>query len=461
VSPFPRLSRSSPVGVALGPDRLTAARASRDRSSKRDGEVWSRPLTPVGGQATGWLDLIDVLRELREALGPAPGRLHVALLPALVQIRSIDLPSLREDELRTVLTRDAGRYILRAGATQVVGTLAGDRLRLPIPYVAAFADAQLVDSVYAAAEAAGWGLDRIIPACSAWEAGVREHVAGGKDSEGYLLVPGPSHLDAMRFRSGRLDLCRRFPRGMTPEQVIERLVEHASPPPWFILAGPPDETREFTLELQSRGLSLLESAGDTLWEDPLDALAATWAHNAMGPALVPDRIWIERQRRARRLSHQLLAGSAALLLLSAGLELWGTQRELSALRDQRSVIRGTVSQAMQLRESMQGIEGRLTALAAAEAGASHWSGNIADVAEHLPADAHLISMRGTGDSLLLDGVASRSAGVFESLQQSPAVAGVRAEAPIRQEAQDSGAPVERFSLGARLATTAASSRGRR
>ena len=116
---------------------------------------------------------------------------------------------------------------------------------------------------------------------------------------------------------------------------------------------------------------------------------------------------------------------------------------------------------MELRETMEGIEARLTALAAAETGASRWSGIIAEVAEHLPSDAHLIGMRGTGDSLLLEGVAARAAGVFESLQLAPGVAGVRAAAPIRQEGQDSGAAVERFSLGARLATTRVTTAGSR
>jgi Tfp pilus assembly protein PilN len=164
-------------------------------------------------------------------------------------------------------------------------------------------------------------------------------------------------------------------------------------------------------------------------------------------------MWLERWRRTRRLSHRLVAGAAALLLLSAGFELWGAHRELAALHGQRETIRGTVVKAMELREAVAEVDDRLRGLAAAETAASRWSGVIADVAEHLPADAHLISLRGAGDSLVLEGVAARAAGVFESLQQAPGVAGVRAEAPIRQEARDSAPPVERFSLGARLAAS--------
>jgi hypothetical protein len=343
-----------------------------------------------------------------------------------------------------------------------VGTVAprGQR-RSPVAYLVAFADAPLVDSIYAAADAAGWGLRRVIAACSAWEMAAKGQVAGMKDVQGYLMVCSASHVEAMRFESGRLELCRRFSPGLTPGQIIEQLVEPASPDSWFIVAGASTGASGLRGELQSRGLPLLEGPDRSTWDDGPDALAAKWASRAVGLELVPDRVRLAREQRVRGLSHRLLACATALLLLSAGLELWGTHRELDAVRHQRSAIRGTVAQAMELRATMEGIETRLTALAAAETGASRWSGIIAEVAEHLPPDAHLIGMRGSADSLLLEGVAARSAGVFESLQLAPGVAGVRAEAPIRQEGQDSGAAVERFSLGARLSATRLTTSGSR
>ena len=453
MNPFPRLSRPGSVGVALGPDKITAGIGR---------EPWLRALTPDAGQAPGWLDLVDALRELREAVGSAAGDLHVALLPPLVQVRRIELPRLREEELRKVLARDAGRYILHGGTAQILGTVGSrDQRRSPVAYLVAFADAPLVDCIYAAAAAAGWDLSRVIAACSAWEVAAKEQVAGMRNGQGYLMVCSGSYIEAMRFQAGRLELCRRFPPEWLPGQVIEQLVEHASPESWFIVTGAHAEALGLRTELRSRGLRLLEGAEGVTWEDQPEALAAKWAPKAASLELVPDRVWIAREQRARGLSRRLLACAAALLLLSAGLELWGTHRELDAVRHQRSAIRGTVAQAMELRETMEGIEARLTALAAAETGASRWSGIIAEVAEHLPSDAHLIGMRGTGDSLLLEGVAARAAGVFESLQLAPGVAGVRAAAPIRQEGQDSGAAVERFSLGARLATTRVTTAGSR
>jgi hypothetical protein len=144
-----------------------------------------------------------------------------------------------------------------------------------------------------------------------------------------------------------------------------------------------------------------------------------------------------------------------MLLLSAGLELWGVKRELAAVEEERRAIRGVVAEAIELRQTVEGIQDRLDGLAVAEATSSRWSGVIADVADHLPADAHLISLRGAADTLVLEGVATRAAGAFEGLRGAPGVTGVRAEAPIRQESQDGGATVERFSLGARLAANRA------
>ena len=68
-------------------------------------------------------------------------------------------------------------------------------------------------------------------------------------------------------------------------------------------------------------------------------------------------------------------------------------------------------------------------------------------------DAYLAAFRGRGDSVGLEGVAQRAAGVFTALQRAPRVAGVRADAPIRQEAspRPGAPPVERFTVTARLA----------
>jgi hypothetical protein len=63
-----------------------------------------------------------------------------------------------------------------------------------------------------------------------------------------------------------------------------------------------------------------------------------------------------------------------------------------------------------------------------------------------------MAFRAHADSIGLEGIAQRAAGVFAALQRAPRVAGVRFDAPIRQEAGRPGMPpVERFAISARLA----------
>jgi hypothetical protein len=441
------------VGVSISRDRLTAAGPPAGLATIA-GSPWSRSLT-ASDSGLGWIDLSEALCELRATVGRRPLALDVALLPPMAQIRRIELPRLTEDEMRSVLARDAGRYLLEAFpavAATILNAPAGRRS--PVPYLAAFADTALVESIHDAAESAGWGPTRIIPAHSAWEAVIRGHAPSAGRGPGCVLVANPSRVEALVFEAGRLVIGRRFDASLAPERMLERLGEHFNEgtAPWFAVVGPPESCRPLEEALRGGGLALPELSRAASRFQTAELLAAAGATLVRGGELIPEPIRLERLRRAARLSLRLLAGAAAMLLLSAGLELWGVKRELAAVEDERRAVRGVVAQAIELRQTVEGIQGRLDGLAVAEATASRWSGVIADVADHLPADAHLISLRGAADTLVLEGVANRAAGAFEGLRGAPGVIGVRAEAPIRQESQDSGATVERFSLGARLAT---------
>ncbi|PYR87654.1 MAG: hypothetical protein DMF84_31100, partial [Acidobacteria bacterium] len=95
------------------------------------------------------------------------------------------------------------------------------------------------------------------------------------------------------------------------------------------------------------------------------------------------------------------------------------------------------------------------ALERADRTAIRWSEVLADFSDYLPRDAYLVAFRGRADSVGVEGLAGHAAGVFAALQHAPRVAGVRADAPIRQEAPRPGrAPVERFAVAVRLAERA-------
>lgn len=423
-----RIAGERPIGIALSPGRVA-------------GPVGTRALDGAGGTDA----LTTALQELRREL-PGSGRLDVALLPPALQLRQVELPRLADDELRSVLARDVERYLRWPAARPLVALSqrAAGR-RSPVQYVASFADPGLVDGIHAAATQAGWRVGRVVSAYDAWTSWVMATFAGARNGVGYLVLTGADRVEALRFEEGHLTLCRRFLPSPPIHTIIGGLAEVEISGPWLVTVGhASDEVRQVAA---ARALSILE--GDECKLSP-DELAAGWATRAAGGDLVPESVRAQCRHRAGRTSRRLLAASAALLVVAAGLHLWGAQRELAAVRGRRDMIAKSVARAVELRGGLQGLDARLQALTAAEAGASRWSGVIADVADHLPRDAHLIGLRASGDSLQLQGVAGRAAGVFESLQRADRMVGIRAEAPIRQESPDSGPPVESFTLGARL-----------
>ncbi len=110
---------------------------------------------------------------------------------------------------------------------------------------------------------------------------------------------------------------------------------------------------------------------------------------------------------------------------------------------------------MQARDSLGTTARGLAALERLEVANPRWSGFVADLADYLPHDAHLVALRAAGDSAVLEGVAIQAAGVFQALQQIPQVGAVRAEAPIRQDAAADGSVHEQFAVGTWLRRSSA------
>ena len=82
---------------------------------------------------------------------------------------------------------------------------------------------------------------------------------------------------------------------------------------------------------------------------------------------------------------------------------------------------------------------------------------LSSIAQALPDDAHLTSIQAHADTVVLEGVAARAAGVFEGLQGDPDITAVHSNAPVRQQLQD-GNPVEHFTVAARLTPPALAAR---
>src|SRR5690606_33335167 len=98
-----------------------------------------------------------------DAGGYRPGdgvHLRLAILPPLCDVRLLELPGLRDDEIERVLRRDASRHFLTGGRSVVVGGVRIDGGRQAkegsAPVLAAAVPSALLDALDAAATARGW-----------------------------------------------------------------------------------------------------------------------------------------------------------------------------------------------------------------------------------------------------------------------------------------------------------------
>jgi hypothetical protein len=125
--------------------------------------AWRVPLQPLNGDGTGWPALTAALRELSLTLGVPGGRLDVALMPPLTEIRRLELPPMGDVELRTLLSRNAARYFVGARSAQLVGTSVVPQRQSAAPggVIAAAAPLRLIAALHAAARDAGWTVDAV------------------------------------------------------------------------------------------------------------------------------------------------------------------------------------------------------------------------------------------------------------------------------------------------------------
>lgn len=410
------LTSHAAVGLALAGDRVIAHSTRRGSASD---VVWNRPLNPstLDGR---WDDLASALLELRAELAMQRGRIAIALLPDLVQVKSIELPKMTDAEMRTVLKRDAGRFFFDVREPQVVGfqTLPNGRRPLRRLLVAA-TPTRVIDGVMSAALESGWEIRWIIPAYAAWAAAAAWRWPQLRRGTGYIVATLGALQHTMEISDGHLKTLRRAPAGQ---------VEVSDTVPLVL--------------------------------DAADVAAAMYARDARDLELLPERVHSKRSRRVRTVGRSLVAAAAACFIASAVLELWGTQRELRQIESKRSAIRSRVDGIMKVRETLDVVDRRTGALVMLDRTAPQWSGTMATVASHLPLDAHLAAFRGRADSLVLEGVADRAAPVFEAIQRAPGVTSVKATAPIRQELDADQRPVESFSVALRLVPAGAVSGGK-
>ena len=451
------------IGVAIAPGRMWASFANANPLARRaDGEIRETSLEPLGA-ASDWPDLEDALRNLREDLAPDGGSLAIALLPPLVRLRRLDLPPLTDAETRGVIERSASKYFTGVREPQVVAiSRVMHRLRRSGTVTAAASPARVVAAILNAARAAGWSVAAIRPAHAAWIAGARAQWSqlGGEVAQ--LAVLRDDSTELLRLEHGGIAGVRQFGNIATRvEQLVDAVIESSdgSTPLPLLTIGPETHRRLLAAPLGERGIQLGERAAKwrAISESP-EAMAAAFAHEAKELDLLPQQAHAARDATARRRALQLAAAAIVFLLVAAGAQLWDVRRELASVQARRAEIRAAVDGASEARTTIEALRRRLTALEPVEADATRWSAVLAQVAAYLPRDAWLVDVRATADSMVLEGIASRAAGVFDRLSRAPAIASVKPAGSIRRDVTESGATIERFSLAARLSRDSASAK---
>ncbi|HEV2148329.1 MAG TPA: PilN domain-containing protein, partial [Longimicrobiaceae bacterium] len=152
-------------------------------------------------------------------------------------------------------------------------------------------------------------------------------------------------------------------------------------------------------------------------------------------------------RRIRQRAVAFLSASVVVLLLSAGVHLWGVRRELELVQSRRAAIADAVADAQRARESVNGLRMRLETLAELEEKAPRWTPQFAALAQALPDSAYLQALTADSTGLRLGGLARSASGVVPALQASPRFDRVALAAPLRWDSDDAG---ERFDVAASL-----------
>lgn len=454
------------TGVALSLRELCAADVRLGESTA----AWRVPLDPPDANGGGWPSLALALRLLAEKVGAAGGKLVVALMPPLTEVRQLDLPPLKREQVIQLLSRNASRYFVTAREPQVVGTSERRTSRnSPGPVLGAAASARLVNAIAGAAKDAGWVLEGVVPAEAGWSAAaVAMWPALGK-STAHVLVHHDDRTDLLRVEGGALAGVRRFRAGSLDAQLIAAALRDSrsnGTAPRVGALGVPAPRQELIRALSGESAVINSPAPEftNAASDPMIA-AATFVNSDDGLALRTGDSVELRARAGRRLSLTMFAAAAVLLVGAALVELWGVKRELAAVKAERASIRPRLETRLTGQSTFEASNRKLSALFAAHREAPHLSGVIASVTDALPQGAYLLSFRARHDTLVVNGLATSSAEVFNGLEGVPELANVKSIGGVQRQLQDDGTALEHFTVQARmllpLPPAAASIRGQR
>jgi hypothetical protein len=154
-------------------------------------------------------------------------------------------------------------------------------------------------------------------------------------------------------------------------------------------------------------------------------------------------------RRSRRQCSLIVACACLLFALNLPLELWGLRQEIAHVRIMRSRLRASVNQAEKGRRVLERTSAVGDSIARVFARSGQVSGLMLQLAQSVPLDTHVLSVRLVSDSVLIEFSGLSAAATIKELQGQ--FTAVRLAGPVRREASPGNAPVERFRVLAAVA----------
>jgi len=195
-------------GIALSDTKVAAVAAG-------GGAPWQRTLSPLEGNQ--WGALAQALREGVDA-GAISSPVRIALLPPLVETRTVSIPPVNEADARRLLTRAASRHFVGAREPVEVGVAASPS---GAARLAAAVSARVLRAILDAAREAQLDVDVVVPAQSALAGGAQRTRSGAPAAPRAFLVAFDETTELLIIEHGVLVDVRRFRRRGDEDAIAE------------------------------------------------------------------------------------------------------------------------------------------------------------------------------------------------------------------------------------------------
>ncbi|MDQ2667457.1 MAG: hypothetical protein M3Z05_15790, partial [Gemmatimonadota bacterium] len=339
-------SHAFEIGIAL--DGMTMAIAWNEGAASPRFAT-----TPCDGTRASIAAMLGVL--IQQA--PPATRVAITLCRPLAHSRTVSLPVSTRAAASSILTRDWSRHVIGIRATPhdaVAREMSRGR------WLAAFAPADVLDALAAAAEEQGWTTVDIRTSDDTLAAGASTLAPAGETPVEYVVVCGEhGPVEAVHLRKGGAVAGRRFTDNASADQVHTFITESESSSGIaqsgrrVVILGAAAAATPLAQALSAHGQRAEVSRANTTTGDALAMLAAA---GMRAHASLPLAAAATRARAAiatRRLTWQLGLATAAALVFALLMVRLDVARSLADVAIKRADISGQVQRAVAMRGSME------------------------------------------------------------------------------------------------------------